>query len=115
VDDDLGVAAGGKGVAAEDELVPQLDVVEDLAVERNPQGAALVGQRLLPHGQVDDREPRVRESGTSVAIEPELVRAAVAQGARHDPELVEIGRRKIRAPIHHAGDAAHGLREHEDQ
>ena len=59
VDDDFGVAAGSEPMAEPLELVTQLDVVEDLAVEDDPQRAVLVRERLLAAGEVDDREPRV--------------------------------------------------------
>ena len=81
VDDDLGVAAGAEAVAERLELGAQLDVVEDLAVEDDPQRAVLVGQRLLAGRQVDDGQAGVRQAGALVAIGPELVRPAVPERA----------------------------------
>ena len=39
------------------ELVPQLDVVVDLAVLHHPEAAVLVEERLVATLEVDDREP----------------------------------------------------------
>ena len=83
VDDDFGVAAGAEAVAERFELGAQLDVVEDLAVEDDPERLVLVGERLLPAGQIDDRQPGMRQAGPVVAIGAELVRAAVPERARH--------------------------------
>ena len=43
VDNDFGVAASAKGMTARGELFAQLEVIEDLAVERNPQCLSFVG------------------------------------------------------------------------
>ncbi len=105
--DHFGVATGSKLVAVGDQFVAQLDVVEDLAVEGDPQGAPLVGERLLPGGEVDDREPGVRQAGLAVAVEAELVGTAVTERAGHHRQLIELGRRRVGSSPHHAGDAAH--------
>ena len=107
VDDHLGVAAGSEDVAQAFKLVAQLDVVEDLAVEDDPQRAVLIRERLLAAGEVDDREPRMTEPGTTIAIDPELVRTAVLQRCRHPSELIELGRWQVVAERDDASDAAH--------
>ena len=86
----------------------QLDVVVDLAVEDDPEGAVLVAERLLPGGEVDDGEPGVGQAGPLVAVEAELVGAAVAHGPEHGPQVVERRRREALLQGDHAGDAAHG-------
>ena len=43
-----------KPVAARLELGPQLQIVEDLPVENDPQRAVFVGHGLLAGGEVDD-------------------------------------------------------------
>ena len=51
---DLGIAARPKHMTAMAKLlVEELEVV-DLAVERDPDRAIFIGQRLLAPGQVDD-------------------------------------------------------------
>ena len=42
---------------AGDQLVAQLQVIEDFAVERNNYGAVRIGHRLLARRKVDDRKP----------------------------------------------------------
>ena len=64
------------------EPVPQGGEVVDLAVEDGPDGAVLVGQRLMPAGQVDDREPAEPERGVGVAIASPR---RPARGARAGP------------------------------
>ena len=51
-------------VAARDQLRAQLDVVEDLAVEGDPDRAVVIRHRLRAAGEIDDREPRMGESGS---------------------------------------------------
>ena len=107
VHDHFGVAAGLELVAAPDEFLAQLHVVEDLAVERDPQRAALVRERLLARRQIDDRQPGVGKTGVAIAVDPELVRTAVAERASHHAELFELGWGRGGAAQHHARDAAH--------
>ena len=58
MDDDLGVGMiGGEAVAGALELLAQLDVIVDLAVEDDGDGLVLVEDRLLAGGDVDDGEP----------------------------------------------------------
>jgi hypothetical protein len=57
VDDDLGVGLGCQLVPLLQQLLAQLDVVEDLAVEDNPQALILVAHRLLPAAEVDNAQP----------------------------------------------------------
>jgi hypothetical protein len=65
VQDRLGVARRAKGGAARDQLSAQLDVVEDFAVEHDPEVAIGRGERLLAAREIDDREAAVPESGAS--------------------------------------------------
>ena len=74
------------------QLGVQLDMVEDLAVEHDPQVVILVGQGLLPGGDVDDRQPRMSKSGMLVPVKTELVGTPVALGADHPRELIPLGR-----------------------
>src|SRR4029079_9420197 len=87
VHDDLRVAVRAEAVAERLQLGAQLEVVEDLAVERHPQRLVFVAERLLPGREVDDREARVGETGPRVAVDTELIRAAVVQRPGHGAEL----------------------------
>jgi hypothetical protein len=60
-------------MAERDELVAQLDVIEDLTVEDDPEIVRLVGEGLLAGGQIDDREAGVGEPRVRVTVEAELV------------------------------------------
>src|SRR5262249_17272558 len=106
VDDDLRVGPGAKPVPGRGQLFTQLEVVEDLAVEGDPESAVLVAERLLSGGQIDDREPRMRQAATRVPVEAELVRPPVAQDGGHAPQHAGIGGR-VGARDENAGDATH--------
>src|SRR6185295_2389187 len=86
VHDDLGIAARAEAVSEAHQLRAQLHVVEDLAVEHDPQRLVLVGERLLAGGEVDDGEPGMGEAGVPVAVDAELIGTAMAQGPRHSQE-----------------------------
>jgi hypothetical protein len=91
VDDHLGVAGRPEGVPQRLQFGAQLAVVEDLAVERHPQRAVLVAQRLLAGREVDDRQPGVGQPGPLVPVDPKFIRSAVVEGAGHGAQL---GRRR---------------------
>ncbi len=57
MDPRLGVAAGGEPVPSGEQVATQLGILEQLAVEGDPDRAVLVADRLSSPGQVDDREP----------------------------------------------------------
>src|SRR5262249_54397954 len=57
--------------------------VVDFAVEDDADRAALVGDRLLAGGEIDDLQPAVTESNGPVDEVAFLVGPAVAQGGRH--------------------------------
>ena len=82
VDEDLGVALRAERVAPGLEPAPEGGEVVDLAVEDGPDRAVLVRERLMPAGQVDDRQPAEPERGVVVAVGPGVVRA---RGGRSGP------------------------------
>ena len=96
VDDDLGVGAGLEGVSAGDEIGAQLEVVEDLAVEGDPDGAVLVAHRLAAAVDVDDAEARVRQADVAVDVESVAVRPAMRDRPDHAREQATalIGRNR---------------------
>ena len=65
------------------QLGPKLDVVEDLAVERDPQRAVLVGHRLMAAADIDDAESGVAERTRPVQVHTLGVGPAVRQRAGH--------------------------------
>src|SRR5664280_119341 len=62
VRDHLGVAVAREAVTLGRELRPQLAVVVDLAVLRDPDAAVLVRQRLVARLQIDDRKAPRRDT-----------------------------------------------------
>ncbi len=107
VQDGFGVAAGAELPAARDQLGRQLDVVEDLAVERDPDIAVGRGERLLAAREVDDREASVAERRALVEVDAGCIGPAMAHGLDH---ALEHGARRQRARLEgdEAGDATHG-------
>ncbi len=98
----LGVAVGVERVG---QLLAQLAVVEDLAVERDVPLRVRRGHRLLGRGEVDDRQPRVREPGRAADPDPGVVGTAVVQRGRHGPQQRRVDRFAVETPD--SGDAAH--------
>ncbi len=83
VDEDLGVALRAERMPLGLQPTAQRGEVVDLAVEDRPDGAVLVRERLMPAGQVDDRQPAEAQRGVVVAIGPGVVRPAVDEPVRH--------------------------------
>ena len=104
--DGFRVAASAKLPSARNQLGGQLDVIEDLAVERDPHVAVRRGERLLAAGEVDDREASVTEGGALVEVDAGRVGPAMAHGLDH---ALEHGARRERASLEsdEAGDATH--------
>ena len=78
VDNDLRVGARPETMSERLQVAAELDVIEDLAVEDDPERAVLVRERLLARDQVDDREPCVPEARARVTVGPAPVGTAVA-------------------------------------
>jgi hypothetical protein len=68
LDNDLAIAFGPEPVAKRGQLAPQLDIVENLAVEGKPDATVLAGQRLGASCSVDKAQPRVAQANVVVAI-----------------------------------------------
>jgi len=108
VDDDLGVAAGVEDVAQGFELGYQFLEVVDLAVEDDRHRTVLVEQRLLAGGEVDDRQPPMRERDAGLEVVAPFVRAAMVLHVVHalHEGTIEVA---LAAGVEEAGDAAHVL------
>ncbi len=107
VDYGFGVAARRVTVAGLFQSGPQIGVVEDLAVEDDPNVAALVAERLMAQREIDDAEAAVAERYEFIAKEAAVVRTAVTDGAGHPLErfrraLSGLSGRKTRDPAHSA-------------
>src|SRR5690349_6199346 len=87
VEQDLGIRCGGKAMSAGLQLRAQFLVVEDFAVENDPQRFVFVADRLLPCLQIDDTEPCAPESCLRIAIDSEFIRPAVPDGGKHPAHL----------------------------
>ena len=91
VGEDFGVAVRREAMAERGELVLELRVVEDLAVLHHPVATALVGQRLIATGEIDDGEPRIDHPELAVEIESRPVRPTVPQLAGHRAQQLARG------------------------
>lgn len=79
----FGIGAGGELVAFLNEILAQFEVIEDLTVEDDPERAVGGMQRLRAARDVDDAEAGVSQADLLVHVDPDVVGAAVAQGADH--------------------------------
>ena len=107
VDEHLGVAVGAEGMSARLEAVAEGGEVVDLAVEDGPDGAVLIGQRLVAAGKVDDGEPTEPERGVCVAVGALIVGPAVHDPVSHRRQGVVV-RPAARVSPGRADDPAHG-------
>jgi hypothetical protein len=78
----LGIGLGLEAVAEGLELPAQLDVVEDLAVEDDPDRVVLVGHGLIARGEIDDAEARMRQCYRAELAHPGAVGTAMTQRAQ---------------------------------
>ena len=84
----------------------QLEMVEDLAVERQQPAPGRVRHRLMPGGTgIDYRQPRMAEADCAVDLDAGFVRTTVGQSLGH---LAHRGlRRTLAGRNHTARDSAH--------
>jgi len=81
VDPRLGVATRGKPVAASQEVFAQLGIFEELAIERDPDVARLVGNRLSSSREVNDGESPGTQGDPGLAVDLLVIGAAVCDRA----------------------------------
>ncbi len=93
-------------MAAGEQLLPQFGILEQLAIERDPDVAPLVGDRLAAAREVDDREPPGAEDHAGLGVELLVVGSAVGDGPGHGEEAA---RGELAGPrqVDGAGDSAH--------
>ncbi len=87
------------------ELRPDLQLVVQLSVVRDPDRAVLVGHRLGAAGQVDDRQPTMPQGRRTGAVESIAIGPAMRQRGRHP--LDDRAIRPLPCSIHETGYATH--------
>src|SRR5262249_18001985 len=83
--------------------------VVDLAVEDDPDGAFRVGHRLMPAGQVDDRQTAEAEPERPIEVIPVVIGAAMHDAGRH-PGRRFRKHRSVVAEIKLPANATHRMR-----
>jgi hypothetical protein len=81
--DDFCVGVCAEAPAAADQVLAQLDVIEDFAVERDMQCAVVVRHRLLTGREVDDAQARVAKPDAAIEVNALPVRSAMRDGSDH--------------------------------
>jgi len=104
--DHFGVRVGFEAMAARFQFGPQLDVIEDLAVVDDPQRAVLVRDRLLARGEIENAQTGITQANVLVAVDAELIRAAVAYHRQHlaQSQLLDGA---LRCQVECSNDSAH--------
>src|SRR5499425_1896383 len=77
VDEDLAVRVREEAMAVPHEVLPEVGIVEDLAVEDGHHAVVLVAIGLMAARYVHDGEPPGHEAGVVVALDREAVGTAV--------------------------------------
>ena len=101
----FGVALSAERVSPPFELPAQIAVVVDFSVKDDPDGAVLVGDRLLPTCEVDDAQPPHAEGHAVPEVHPLVVRSAMDHRGAHGAYLVLEGWASV--PPDDAGNTTH--------
>src|SRR5205085_6973659 len=88
------------------ELLCELNVVINFAVEENRDGSRFIEYRLVPAFDIDDAESPHAESGRRIEQESIFDRPAMAQTLRHREDNITIRRLFITKD---SGNSTHGL------
>src|SRR5689334_4501380 len=83
VNDRFGVAVGVESVAEIFQFGSKFEVVVNLAVENDPGSAIRVVNRLLPVGEIDDRQAAHRQTNPIAEIKSIVVRTAMTNSVVH--------------------------------
>src|SRR5947207_178432 len=67
--EDFGVRLSAEAMALADELLAKFDVVEDFAVEGDPERAVGARHRLAAAGQIENAQSRVREARARLDVD----------------------------------------------
>ena len=90
MDDHLRVGARSEPVTLGGELLPQLTVVVDLAVQDDDDGLVLIEDRLIARLEVDDREPLHPESHALLDEGSARIGAAMLDHLAHTRQQLRI-------------------------
>ena len=105
VQHNLAVGLGVKVVTVRLQFAAQLAKVVDLAVADDDEGVVVVGEWLVPAGQVDDRQAAHPDRTTSVGVLSAVVGTAVGGDVAHPCEPLARSRRAVE--LVEAVNAAH--------
>ncbi len=95
--DRLGIRTRTIDVASGFEFTPQVGVVVDFAVERDPDRPVLVGEGLFAGGEIDNAQAPVTEHRVGMLIQSRVVRAAMGEDIAHRRHAAcVVGRQRFR-------------------
>jgi hypothetical protein len=75
-------------MAPREQILAQLRVFEELAVERNPYGTCLIADRLAAAGQVNDRKSTSAQRNTRLDVRMLVVGTTMRDRPCHRPEPI---------------------------
>ena len=109
VHEHFGIGGRSKHVPARAQVVAQLNVVEDLAVEDDLDRSVFVRDGLPAAAEVDDAQPPMREADVVLRIDEEAVAvgAAMREHGGHCAEPLRGDARGIFVECEDAGNSAH--------
>ena len=109
MNDRFGVRVSGEFMAARFQILAQLGIIVNFAVEHHPELAVFIRERLMPAGQIDDAQAAETQAQASVDENAFIIRAAMNDGFVHPmDELLRDG--LVPLVFENAADSAHGLR-----
>ncbi len=108
VEDDLAVGPRAEPVSPALQLAADALEIVELSVHDDLDGAVLVGDGLIPGGEIDDRQPGVAQRHETVIGPPvpSSVRSSMVQRGGRRPHGLRIDGVVARE---HRGDSAHGM------
>ena len=77
------------------QLLAQLAIVVDLAVENDPGGTVLIANWLVPAFQINDRKPAHGQAHAVAQIKAVVIGPAVTNGLVHAPQQLAVYRSAV--------------------
>src|SRR5271157_2840637 len=108
VDPRLGVAAGRQPMPPRQEILPQFGILEQLAVEGNPDRSILIGERLTAPCQIDDRQAPGPQGNSWLDVDLLVIRAPMSDRRRHGQESSR-GEFPAASQVHSTCNTAHDV------
>src|SRR5271157_2016806 len=106
VDPRLGVAVGRQPMSPRQEILPQFGILEQLAVEGNPDRSILVGEWLTAPCQIDDRQAPGSQGHPWLDVDLLVIRAPMSDRCRHGQKSSR-GEFPAASQVHSACNTAH--------